>query len=256
MGLVKRKEKPKRAKNHLKIRGKKVGSNVCVQRIESKRKEKIEGLLQQHLGSKDAVSEQRYLKKRSFIYKCQECLTFISDKLSRHMRHKHKTHWKDAQLVQSRMRILYLWCCGNKHNRHLPLPCESCGEWYSRLDNHLKTRKMHEKLTNETKESIMTEMRQKYWFKEGTNTPIPKDQPKSKKEETHKKNEVEESPKFKRRSISKESLNKQKASVDYIPEDSLQISDCQMKSWDLTKDDYFTIYFEDSSQLLEHFRSY
>ena len=111
-------------------------------RKKEKKDRKIELLLKEHLGSTDAVSPTEYKGKRSFIYKCPECGDFISEKLARHLKIKHSKSWQYARLTQTRMRVLYLWCNAKKHNTHLPLPCEDCSEWHTRLDKHLKTHKV------------------------------------------------------------------------------------------------------------------
>ena len=60
---------------------------------------------------------------------------------------KHLKIWKYAKLAQSKMRCLYKWCVAEKNATHLPLPCEDCSEWMSRLDKHLTTHKVFDLTT-------------------------------------------------------------------------------------------------------------
>ena len=60
---------------------------------------------------------------------------------------KHLKIWQYAKLAQSKMRCLYKWCVAEKNATHLPLPCEDCSEWMSRLDKHLTTHKIFDLTT-------------------------------------------------------------------------------------------------------------
>ena len=95
---------------------------------EMRKKNTVDNLLKIHLAWLDAVSQQHYLGKKSYIYKCPECNVFISDKLARHLENKHQYTATDAKFSQSKMRVLYIWCINDKHGKHLPLPCEPCSE--------------------------------------------------------------------------------------------------------------------------------
>ena len=98
-------------------------------------------MLRQYLGSADAVEMHRDGSRRVYVYKCPICKIFIRDRLKRHLVLKHQLTEPDALFKQSKMRILFLWCNKNKHGTPLPLPCEDCGEWFMRLDHHLKNHK-------------------------------------------------------------------------------------------------------------------
>lgn len=123
--------------------------------------EKVDKLVKHHLGHKDT--------NVSYIYRCPECPspTYIMEKLSRHLELKRGKHCKEAQLQQSRMRIMFLWCRGNNHSRNFPLPCEGCAFWLSRLDNHLKTHTVHTKINPmscDERNDVVNSMRKKYWL--------------------------------------------------------------------------------------------
>ena len=60
---------------------------------------------------------------------------------------KHLKIWQYAKLAQSKMRCLYKWCVAEKKATHLPLPCEDCSEWMSRLVKHLTTHKVFDLTT-------------------------------------------------------------------------------------------------------------
>ena len=64
----------KRNKNISKI------NEMCkMKRIEKKRQLKTKHLLKTHLGSEDAVSEQYYCSKCSYIYKFPTCKVYVSE---------------------------------------------------------------------------------------------------------------------------------------------------------------------------------
>ena len=77
-------------------------------RSEMRKKENVDNLLKVHLGLLDAVSQQHYMGKKSYIYKCPQCNVFISDKLARHLENKHQYTETDAQFLQSKMRVLII----------------------------------------------------------------------------------------------------------------------------------------------------
>ena len=55
---------------------------------------------------------------------------------------------------------MYLWESDDKNGKQLPLPCEKCNLWFSRLDHHFE--KKHKMLKTQCSESL-TLLRQKYW---------------------------------------------------------------------------------------------
>ena len=77
---------------------------------ERKKEKNVDNLLKFHLVSLDAVSQQHYLRKKSYIYKCPGCNGFIPNKLARHLENKHQYAETDAKFLQSKMRVLYAWC--------------------------------------------------------------------------------------------------------------------------------------------------
>ena len=260
MGIAKEKKKDRIINRHKKDR-KRISSMVVLKNRKLKRKkqqnkENIKSLLKHYLGSKDAVTEHKYLKKRSFVYKCPECVNpnFISEKLNRHLQSNHQKSWKEALMIQSRMRILYLWCNGNKHARHLPVPCEPCGEWYSRLDNHLKSHRVHRELKADERADIVLKMKDKYWAK-GVSSKISQEPCSSRSaQQDFNRNSTED---FKRRSKVKRSSPSQlpQSALDYIPSNSIRITPELQVKWNVMKDDYLDIYFENADSLLEQFQS-
>ena len=127
----------RRVSKHTKKRNKKINKSSFKNRINEKKKEsQIKKLLIEHLGSADAITEHYHdgesKKKRYYVYKCNECGNYISEKLRRHLMEKHKYDWGKARLMETKMRVFYLWCHTDKHQAHLPLPCGQCSEWHMR----------------------------------------------------------------------------------------------------------------------------
>ena len=126
----------------------------------------MESLLKD-LGEADAVTEVKKGNKRSFCYKCPECKNIIIEKLSRHLEISHKYTHYDATMLQSKMRVMFLWCRSEKHGQNLPLPCKSCGQWQTRLDQHLARNAAHQLFTKQEEiGKIVNDLRKECWEKE------------------------------------------------------------------------------------------
>ena len=124
-------------------------------------------LLKEHLGETDAVTEVQKGNKRSFCYKCPECKKIIIEKLSRHLEISHKYTHYDATMLQSKIRVMFLWCRAEKHGQNLPLPCKSCGQWQTRLDQHLARNTAHQLFTKQEEiKKIVNELRKNVGKKE------------------------------------------------------------------------------------------
>ena len=74
----------------------------------------------------------------------------------------------DATMLQSKMRVMLLSCQAEKQGQNLPLPCKSCGQWQTRLDQHLARNAAHQLFTKQEEiEKIVNDLRKEYW-EEGT----------------------------------------------------------------------------------------
>ena len=72
----------------------------------------------------------------------------------------------DATMLQSKMRVMFLSCQAEKHGQNLPLPCKSCGQWQTRLDQHLARNAAHQLFTKQEEiEKIVNDLRNKCWEK-------------------------------------------------------------------------------------------
>ena len=222
-------------------------------RSEMRKKSNVDNLLKVHLGSLDAVSQQHYLGKKSYIYKCPECNVFISDKLARHLENKHQYTETDAKFRQSKMRVLYTWCINDKHGKHLPLPCEPCSEWHQRLDTHLKTNSFHSHITSvQIKETVET-MREKYWenWKRNPSETSDKQMVCSDEQETMEK---EQNEVFVRRAVYEPVAKLANMNINYTPGSSKALTDEMKIKYKITHDDFLTIYFNNAEELLSEFQ--
>ena len=108
------------------------------------KKEKLEKSLllklEKYLGKVDSVTEEVHDGNRKiYVYKCTLCNSKISRHYQRHLCMKHNFKKEDAQLEESRMRVLFLWITAREgESFHRPLPCTICSKWFMRLDNHLR----------------------------------------------------------------------------------------------------------------------
>ena len=126
----------------------------------------MESLLKEHLGETDVVTEVKKGNKRSFCYKCSECKNIIIEKLLRHLEISHKYTHYDATMLQSKMRVMLLSCQAEKQGQNLPLPCKSCGQWQTRLDQHLARNAAHQLFTKQEEiEKIVNDLRKECWEK-------------------------------------------------------------------------------------------
>ena len=131
-------DKKKKKKNPTEI-----SVNLKKKHHKKKFETKVELLLKEYLGETDAVTEVKKGNKLSFCYKCRECKNIIIEKLSHHLEISHKYTHYDATMLQSKMRVMFLWCRAEKHGQNLPLPCKSCGQWQARSDQHLARNAAH-----------------------------------------------------------------------------------------------------------------
>jgi len=124
---------------------------------------KNEELLVQYIGDKDAVTECYENSRRVYFYKCPECQHIVREKLSRHLNEKHNIDIGNADMKQSRMRVLFLWIRSEKHNVPLPGPCEKCNLWFLRIDHHYKNSRYHSKMSVEEKKVTVKDVKKKCW---------------------------------------------------------------------------------------------
>ena len=80
--------------------------------------------------------------ERIYYYQCPNCPKNIREKLIRHLeldhnKEKEEELTKAHRMLQTKMRVIYQWCQDKKHGTPLPLPCELCSTWFTRLDHHL-----------------------------------------------------------------------------------------------------------------------
>ena len=240
-------------RKNLKTQNKKISSTkkmVKKSQRNRKREEKIRQLQIEYLGSTDAVTPQLYNGRKSYVYKCPDCSSFIRDKLSRHLEDTHKYSYNDARMHQSRMRVFYMWCQKPKHETHLPLPCECCHEWHSRLDKHLKTHIVHNIMTEEMRSLEVAMTKEKYWKKgfESSTSPLPvpltaENEPQSVVCSSY---IARSKPAVPQHAV---------ASVDYIPLSSTRLTELQRTKWNIKPDDYFTIYFKNAEDVLDAFQN-
>ena len=165
------KQKKKKIKKNIRIkkRNKKIPTEISVNLKKKHHKKKfqtkVESLLKD-LGETDAVTEVKKGNKRSFCYKCPECKNIIIEKLSRHLEISHKYTHYDATMLQSKICVMFLWCRAEKHGQNLPLPCKSCGQWQTRLDQHLARNAAHQLFTKQEEiEKLVNDLRNKCWEK-------------------------------------------------------------------------------------------
>ncbi|XP_057297196.1 uncharacterized protein LOC130626107 isoform X2 [Hydractinia symbiolongicarpus] len=251
--------KVKKPQNRNKKRNKKMKtkfqSEASKQRQKRKKENKIQELLKQHLGATDCVTSQIGAdKKKFYVYKCPVCKSFISAKLQRHLIESHEYSYDDARMASTKMRLLYLWCHADKHSIHLPLPCETCHEWHSRLDRHLKTHPVHKTLKSEEVAKMVEDARAKYWVKGYSSHPKPGDSavPDVVEEQNEYEEEIYNNEEVLIR-LKPKPLESLSPSIDYIPPAASRLSQQDRKTWNIKFADYFTIYFQNSEDLLDAF---
>lgn len=115
-----------------------MAKNLKLERRVKSKQERVKALLLEHLGGAGNVTEIYYNKKRSYAYRCLECGVIISDKLAQQLQVNHNYSQRKTMLLQTKMRVVCLWCLAEKLEMSLPIPCLVCGKWQLRLDQHLK----------------------------------------------------------------------------------------------------------------------
>ena len=76
--------------------------------------------------------------RRTFLYTCPVCKEKKTGKLSGHLVQQHKWTLEQTKLLQTKMRVIYVWANAEKHGAALPLPYETFQQWHTRLDQHLE----------------------------------------------------------------------------------------------------------------------
>ena len=117
----------------------KIRKKLAKERKKNLRKEKINKNLKLYVREADTIQPRytgRNADRKEYDYKCPEC-NFVSARLQYHMVTKHEYEEKEARLLESKIRVMYSWAQKNKHGVAKPLPCEECGVWLSRLNDHL-----------------------------------------------------------------------------------------------------------------------
>ena len=131
---------------------------------------------------------------------------------------KHGSSQREAHLVESKLRVLFIWAQKEKHGTAKPLPCEECSCWFSRLDIHLKG---YHNYDHGKAKTTVTDTRKKYWCDIT--------------------GEVKESV---------ETSNS--STVNYVPVNSKSITMRQKKEWGIENYD-FHITYENGDDLLDAF---
>ena len=226
--------------------------------MEKKRKEqqerKVNKLMLQHLGGIDVVKELNSNGKRSFIFKCPVCGNSIVEKLKRHLMVNHDYAEQAASLKQSELRVLFLWCKADKHKVCLPAPCETCNEWYLRIDHHFASNKRH-KNDKEDQERLVAEAKRKIWFEQGSSS----SKSLNTKPQTTLKDRITTSPNrdFVYRSKPSQRINalnqKLDTPVEYLPPNAQKVTAEHRKKWEIKDEDYVTIYYPGNKELLDAF---
>ena len=248
-----KKEKNSKKKIRIKKRNKKVPTEISVSLKKKHHKKKfgtkVELLLKEHLGETDAVTEVQKGNKRSFCYKCPECKKIIIEKLSRHLEISHKYTHYDATMLQSKMRVMFLWCRAEKHGQNLPLPCKSCGQWQTRLDQHLARNTAHQLFTKQEEiKKIVNELRKECWEK-GTRQEKIEVQNATSVQEASNENENA----FVTRATYS-TIPSAPPSNDYLPPSANWITPELRKKWEIKYEDFFTIFYKDADELLDAFQ--
>ena len=102
--------------------------------------------VKEYLGYVDAVLKAKKNGRNKYQYRCPKCKkpTYITDKLNDHLEKRHSDSPEEALLIQTKMRAIFTWTQKkSKSGIPLPLPCEICKQWYSRLDTHIDTSDKH-----------------------------------------------------------------------------------------------------------------
>lgn len=236
-----KKVKPRQKRRHrLSI----VVKSLKEKRRREKQRKKVEEMLVQYLGSADAVTEDRDGSRRMYIYKCGECKSFVRDMLSRHLVLKHSKTKEEALMMQSRMRVLYLWCRTQKHRVPLPLPCYDCNEWYMRLDHHLQKHRAHKAMSSDTREETLLRTKEEVWSTGFRVEPennlfkvagcLPKTTPKGL---------IPTEKEFVRRAKHDVTMACDVDISTYIPNNSTALTDEHRRKWKISETDFFSVFW-------------
>ena len=209
----------------------------------------MESLLKEHLGETDAVTEVKKGNKRSFSYKCPECKNIIMEKLSRHLKISHNYTHYDATMLQSKMRVMFLWCRAEKHGQSLPLPCKSCGQWQTRLDQHLARNTAHKLFTKpEEIEKIVNDTRKEFWEKGACQKEVRIEDGRIVPETSNENENV-----FVTRATHS-TIPSAAPSNDYLPPSASWITPELRQKWGIKYEDFFTIFYTNADELLDSFQ--
>ena len=89
-------------------------------------------------GSSNAVEELRNENsgRRTFLYTCPVCKE--KGEAIWTLRTTTQMDVRTSKLLQTKMRVIYVWANAEKHGAALPLPYETFQQWHTRLDQHLE----------------------------------------------------------------------------------------------------------------------
>ena len=149
-------------------------------------------------------------------------------------------------MLQSKMPVMFPWCRAEKHGQNLPLPCKSCGQWQTRLDQHLARNAAHQFFTKQEEiEKIVNDLKKECWEK-GTR------QEKNDATSVHEANSDNENAFATRATHS--SVWSAPPSNDYLPPSSNWITPELKGKWGIKYEDFFTIFYKGADELLDSFQ--
>lgn len=210
--------------------------------VKNARKNKTDEDLKLYLGCSDRVAPvMTGLKntKKSYLFKCDKCnKSFLGNSFADHMERKHSYTKNTSKLLQSKLRVFYLWCTKGKKGVQKPLSCPLCFTWHLRLDNHLKYK--HKEIEKHEKHIIISIQREKEWC-----------------DLNEKKSYGVTNPNapFKVRS-EQPILNQQFVSqnpINYIPSNATKLTNDLHEKWNIEAEDLFDIYYDTPEKLLNAF---
>ena len=215
---------------------------------------KLQKQLTKYLGAENvvrAVMTGTGNRKKSYYFLCEYCKeSYLGSNFVQHLVAKHKFSTRKGKMLQSKLRVLYLWILKNKKGVQRPLPCESCGIWHLRLDNHLKLK--HNDLTDMEHKALLFDGRKKYWM----------DEEKHGSTEEEEEEEAGESESFTAGLETFTVRAKQPSLVaasnlhNYIPENAHSLTDVLRQKYGIKNHDFFDIYYKTAEELLNAFETH
>ena len=144
---------------------------------------------------------------------------------------------------------MLLSCQAEKQGQNLPLPCKSCGQWQTRLDQHLARNAAHQLFTKQEEiEKIVNDLRKEYW-EEGTSQEKNDTQDATSVHEVNSDNENV----FVTRATHS-TVASAPPSNDYLPPSANQITPELRGKWGIKYEDFFTIFYKGADELLDSFQ--